>query len=113
MTQDPELKKLPLDAAHHAMEATMGQEGGWEVPLSYSGALDEAAETRRLASVFDMSHVARIRIRGSDATSLLEKLCTTDIAHQEDDTAAATLLLNETGSYLDVMAIGPCTRRSG
>ncbi len=51
MMQEDELQKLPLDAVHRALEATMGQEGGWEVPLSYSGALDEAAETRHLASV--------------------------------------------------------------
>jgi aminomethyltransferase len=88
---------LPLDAAHRALDATMGVESGWEVPLSYSGALDEAAETRRLASVFDISHVGRIRIRGRDALSLVEKLCTTDVVHQEDDTACSTLLLNESG----------------
>ncbi len=102
--QQPELQlqlqKLPLDAAHRALDATMGAEGGWEVPLSYSGALDEAAETRRLASVFDMSHVGRIRIRGRDALSLVEKLCTSDVVHQEDDTVASTLLLNESGGVL-------------
>jgi len=102
MPEDPQhqLQKLPLDAAHEALDAAMGEEGGWEVPLSYSGALDEAAETRRLASVLDISHVGRIRIRGRDATSLVEKLCTTDVVHQEDDTVAYTLLLNDAGGVL-------------
>ena len=100
MTRDSESEKLPLDSAHRALGASMGAEGGWEVPLSYSGPLTEAAEARRLASVFDISHVGRIRIRGSDAMSLVEKVCTTDVAHQEDDTAAYTLLLNESGGVL-------------
>ncbi|MBT3198674.1 MAG: hypothetical protein HN350_02060 [Phycisphaerales bacterium] len=100
MSTDSELHKLPLDAVHRGMDAAMGQEGGWEVPLSYSGALDEAAETRRLASVFDISHVGRIRVRGRDATDLLAKLCTSDVRRQEDDTAAATLMLTETGGIL-------------
>ncbi|MDP7288007.1 MAG: glycine cleavage T C-terminal barrel domain-containing protein, partial [Phycisphaerae bacterium] len=102
MSDDPEQQsqKLPLDAAHLAFDATMGKEGGWDVPLSYSGALDEAAETRRLACVFDISHVGRIRVRGRDALNLVEKLCTTDVVHQEDDTAVYTLLLNEKGGVL-------------
>ena len=106
MSQDTELQKLPLDAAHLALGATMGQEGGWDVPLSYEGALAEAAETRRLACVFDISHVGRIRIRGRDATRLVEKLCTSDVVHQEDDTAVCSLLLNETGGVLaDAMVV--------
>jgi aminomethyltransferase len=100
MSQDPEPLKLPLDATHRDLGATMGLEGGWEVPLSYSGALAEAAEVRDRACVFDISHVGRIRIRGSDALALVEKLCTTDVVHQEDDTAACTLLLNESGGIL-------------
>ncbi|MDP6544328.1 MAG: glycine cleavage T C-terminal barrel domain-containing protein [Phycisphaerae bacterium] len=100
MSPDPEPLKLPLDAAHRELGATMGIEGGWDVPLSYGAPLAEAAETRRLASVFDISHVGRIRIRGGDALSLVEKLCTTDVVHQEDDTAAYTLLLNESGGIL-------------
>ena len=100
MTQPPEPLKLPLDAAHRELGATMGIEGGWEVPLSYTGPLAEAAEVRRLAGVFDISHVGRIRIRGSEALELVEKLCTADVVHQEDDTARYTLLLNESGGIL-------------
>ena len=122
MSPDPEPKKLPLDAAHRAMDARMAQESGWDVPLSYYGALDEAAETRRLASVFDISHVGRIRVRGRDATRLVAELCTTDVVHQEDDTVAYTLLLNESGGVLAdaiiarlegfwLITVDPCNRQ--
>ncbi|MBC8372436.1 MAG: hypothetical protein H8E53_02500 [Planctomycetes bacterium] len=100
MPQTLEPLKLPLDAAHRALGAAMGVEGGWEVPLSYTGPLAEASEVRRMACVFDISHVGRIRIRGSGALELVEKLCTTDAVHQEDDTAACTLLLNGSGGIL-------------
>ncbi|MCP4377095.1 MAG: hypothetical protein GY794_13070 [bacterium] len=100
MPRDDEPRKLPLDAVHRASEATMGLESGWDVPISYTGPLAEATETRSSACVFDISHVGRIRIRGSQALELVEKLCTTDVVHQEDDTAACTLLLNEAGGIL-------------
>jgi len=95
-----ELLKLPLHNNHVEAGATMGAEGGWEVPLSYRGALSEAAEVRRFAGVFDISHVGRIRILGNEALDLVEKLCTADVVHQEDDTARYTLLLNEAGGVL-------------
>ena len=46
-----ELLRLPLHETHVDAGAAMGGEGGWEVPLSYSGALSEAAEVRRLLLV--------------------------------------------------------------
>jgi len=95
-----ELLKLPLHDKHVDAGATMGGEGGWEVPLSYGAALSEAAEVRRFAGVFDISHVGRIRIRDNEALELVERLCTADVVHQEDDTARYTLLLNETGGVL-------------
>jgi len=95
-----ELLKLPLHDRHVDAGANMGVEGGWEVPLSYGGAVSEAAEVRRFAGVFDISHVGRIRIHGDQALDLVERLCTADIVHQEDDTARYTLLLNDTGCVL-------------
>jgi len=79
----------------------MGTEAGWEVPLSFGGALEEAVETRRRAGVFDRCPMGRIRIRGDGALDLLEWVCTADVAHQEDLTSRPTLLCNEDGGILD------------
>lgn len=78
----------------------MGDEAGHSVPLSYGNALSEVRETRDRAGVFDLSHAGRIRLRGDDAQTLLEQLCTHDVAHQEDATIAPTLLCNERGGIL-------------
>jgi len=90
-----------LHDRHLAAGAEMGAEDGWDVPVSYG---DPAAECRALherAAVMDVSPVGRIRIRGDGATDLLDHLCTADVARQEDDTAAYTLLCNERGGILD------------
>lgn len=95
------LHKSPLHDKHVAAEAVMGEEGGWAVPMSYSGALEEAAAARRRAVLFDLSHIGRIRLRGDGALTLLERVCTADVARQEDDTVLHTLLCNERGGVLD------------
>ena len=118
---DAEPLKTPLHGRHVAMEAKMGDEGGWQVPLSYRGALDEVEAAHRRAGVCDVSHVGRIRIRGDGALDLLERVCTADVARQEDDTARLTLLCNERGGIRDaclllrlenfwVLTCSPCNR---
>ena len=101
MPEEPELLKSPLHKHHVAMEARMGAESRWAVPLSYRGALDEVRQVRARAGVADVSHIGRIRIRGGEALDLLERICTADAAGQEDDTARLTLLCNDRGGIID------------
>jgi aminomethyltransferase len=93
--------KTPLYDRHVSAGATMGPEGNWSVPLHYGSAMDEALAVRNRAGLGDLSHLGRLRIRGDGAVDLLERLCTADVAHQEDNTALHTLLCNECGGILD------------
>ncbi|MDY6914601.1 MAG: glycine cleavage system aminomethyltransferase GcvT [Planctomycetota bacterium] len=95
------LLKTSLHQQHVSLGAKMCAEAGWDMPLFYRGVLAEAGCIRRRAGVFDVSHTGRIRIRGDGALEMLEKLCTADVAHQEDDTAIRTLLCNEAGGIID------------
>ncbi len=98
---DCNLLKTSLHGKHVAMDATMGGDDGWDMPLSYSSAIDEATLARQRAAAFDVSHVGRIRIRGNEALDLVERVCTADVVRQEDDTARFTLLCNEAGGIID------------
>lgn len=71
------------------------------MPLHYGSALEEAMLAGKRAGLFDVSHLGRLRVRGDGGLELLERLCTADVAHQEDDTALHTLLCNESGGILD------------
>lgn len=97
--------RSPLHDKHLALEARMAEHGGFEMPLSYAGPLEEAVQTTSQASIFDLSHRPRVRIKGDDALTLLERACTADVGRQEDDTAAATLLCNERGGILDLATL--------
>ena len=96
-----EADNLALHDRHVALEARMGEEAGWLVPLSYASALQEVETVADRAGVCDVSHLARLRIRGDDALDLLERAFSHDAARQEDDTAALTCLCNERGGVLD------------
>jgi len=96
-----ELLKTALHGKHVAAEAKMGSDGGWAMPLSFCGAMDEVDAIGLRAGVFDISNVGRIRVRGDEALDLVERLCTADVVRQEDDTARFTLLCNEGGGIID------------
>jgi aminomethyltransferase len=98
---ETDLQQLPLHDKHTAAGASMGSEDGWAVPMHYGDALGEATRASRGAGLFDLSHLGRLRIRGDGALDLLERVCTHDVAHQEDDTAELTCLCNEQGGVID------------
>ncbi|MBS3821074.1 MAG: hypothetical protein GVY16_12150 [Planctomycetes bacterium] len=93
--------QMPLHETHLAAEATMGSAGGWSVPMHYGCLFAEAERANGAAGLFDLSHLGRLRIRGNGALDLLERVCTHDVAHQEDDTAELTCLCNERGGIIN------------
>jgi len=95
------MRKPALHGLHVAAGAKLTCEAGWEMPLAFASALEEVSAVRSRAGVFDLSHMGRIRIRGDGALELLERTCTADVAHQEDDTSLPTLLCNERGGIID------------
>ena len=99
---DEKLLLSALNKFHIAAGAKMSDQAGWSIPMSFSGVLEEYQAATTKAAIFDVSHIGRIRIRGVGALDLLEQVCTADIAHQEDNTAIRTLLLNEKAGIIDL-----------
>jgi len=97
-----QLLRSALYPLHVAAAAKMGGQAGWTMPLSFGDAPGEASATRLRAGVFDVSHFGRIRIRGDGALDLLERVCTADVAGQEDNTARWTALCNDDGGIIDL-----------
>ncbi len=60
------------------MGARMVDFGGWDMPVQYSGILEEHHAVRRNAGVFDVSHMGEIEIRGPEALALVQFVTTND-----------------------------------
>ncbi|MFP5343141.1 MAG: FAD-dependent oxidoreductase [Candidatus Limnocylindria bacterium] len=96
------LRRLPLDAAHRAAGAAMGQVGGWERPLWFEPALagrarapeigydyatpswfpavrDEVRATREGVALYDLTTYAKFLVAGPGALDGLQRLVTSDI----------------------------------
>src|ERR1700680_1080870 len=58
------LKCTPLNAIHRAMGARMVDFGGWDMPVQYSGVIEEHNTVRTSVGLFDVSHMGEIDILG-------------------------------------------------
>jgi aminomethyltransferase len=74
------LKRTPLYACHLAANARMVEFGGWDMPVQYSGIMNEHQSVRTAAGLFDISHMGEVEVRGPDALAYLQNLVTFDVA---------------------------------
>ena len=72
------MKQTPLNARHRELGAKMVEFGGWDMPVQYSGIVDEHHATRNAAGLFDISHMARFWVTGPDSERFIQHLNTFD-----------------------------------
>lgn len=113
------LRRGPLDAAHHAADAWFGQVYGWERPLCFArsrfapdgpprltfGRPDwfdqvggEVDAAHRRTALFDLSSFGKIRVEGADAERFLNRVCANDMT-REPGRVIYTAMLNARGGF--------------
>jgi aminomethyltransferase len=75
--------------------------GGWEMPVQYSGILDEHRAVRTAVGLFDVSHMGEIEVRGEEAAALVDSVTTNHAAKLKPGQAHYSALLYETGGFVD------------
>src|SRR5258708_34450279 len=88
------LKATPLNAVHRELGAKMVDFGGWDMPVQYSGIIDEHNAVRHGAGIFDVSHMGEIEIRGPDALQLVNYVSTNDASKLKIGQGHTSGLLN-------------------
>ena len=102
MTQPtPALKATPLNAVHRRLGARMVDFGGWDMPVQYSGILEEHHAVRRGVGLFDVSHMGEIEIRGAGAFALTDWVTTNAVGKLKIGQAHYSGLLYEHGGFVD------------
>lgn len=87
---------------HLAHKATMVDFGGWDMPVQYSpGVLQEHLITRKHAGLFDVSHMGRFVVRGSDALKFLQLVLTNNAAALEIGESQYTIIADQHGYAID------------
>jgi aminomethyltransferase len=101
MAQSAALKRTPLHEAHVSLGARMVDFGGWEMPVQYSGIVDEHLAVRNAVGLFDVSHMGEIEIRGAEASHLADYVTTNAVSKLQIGQAQYSGLLYEHGGFVD------------
>ncbi len=104
-TGEGELKKTPLNEVHRRMGAKMVEFGGWDMPVRYSGDMDEHRAVRNAAGLFDLGHMGQVIVSGPDALPYLQWLVTNDMATLKENSSRYAMMCYPDGGTIDDLFI--------
>ena len=100
-----ELLKSPLYSKYKESNAKLINFAGWEMPISFSGLIQEHNSVRNSAGFFDISHMGIISIKGINPKEHIQKFFPTNIYSISKGQSCYSLLLNENGGIIDDLII--------
>jgi aminomethyltransferase len=98
-------KRTVLFDLHQQLGARMTVFGGFEMPVSYRGIIEEHLTVRNSAGIFDLSHMGEFEISGPNALATLERAFTNSAARLKQGSAQYTIMCAEDGGTLDDLII--------
>ena len=96
------LDLTPLHDRHEALGARFAEFSGWEMPLQFSGIVEEHVAVRERVGIFDVSHLGKVTVTGPGARAFVDSCLTNALAKIEPGRAQYTMCCDErTGGVVD------------
>ncbi|MCK4658941.1 MAG: glycine cleavage system aminomethyltransferase GcvT [Phycisphaerae bacterium] len=95
------MNQSPLHNMHVRLGAKMVDFAGWYMPMMYRGIIEEHNYTRNAVSLFDVSHMGRLRFVGDDVEACLQRICTRNLAGMQAGQCRYSHICREDGGILD------------
>jgi aminomethyltransferase len=99
------IRRTPFHAFHKEAGARMIDFGGWDMPVQYTGIIEEHLACRNKVGLFDVSHMGEVRFRGPHALAAVQYLVTNDVSKLADGQAMYTAMCNEQGGIVDDLIV--------
>ena len=93
--------RTTLYQTHLDLGARMVPFGGWDMPVQYSGIINEVKAVRTAAGIFDVSHMGRLYISGPRAADFLDRTLTGSATTLRIGRARYCMICNEAGGVID------------
>ncbi|MQL75371.1 hypothetical protein Taro_007746 [Colocasia esculenta] len=104
------LKKTVLHDFHVENGGKMVPFAGWSMPIQYKDSImDSTLNCRSHGSLFDVSHMCGLSLKGKNSVPFLEKLVVADVAGLRPGSGTLTVFTNEKGGTIDDSVITKVT----
>jgi len=97
--------RTPLYDEHRALGARMVDFAGWEMPVQYSGVIEEHRAVRSAAGLFDLSHMGEIEVTGPGAGAALDAALVSEPSRLVLGRAQYSIIVDERGGMLDDLVV--------
>jgi len=95
------MRRTALYNLHQKLGGKLIEFGGWEMPVQYTGIVDEHLAVRKAAGLFDIAHMGEVLIHGQAAEAFLNHTLTNDIRKLGMGQGQYTLMCQERGGVID------------
>ncbi len=99
------MKQTALYEKHRELGAKMVPYAGFDMPVYYSGIVEEHLAVRKNAGLFDISHMGEFFISGDKAESLLQHITANDVSQLKPGMVQYSYLPNDSGGIVDDLVI--------
>jgi aminomethyltransferase len=99
------MKKTPFTDLHYSLGAKMHEFAGYDMPIEYSGIIEEHNTVVNGVGVFDVSHMGEFWVKGPDAKNFVQKITSNDISVLPLGKAQYTCFPNDKGGIVDDLLV--------
>lgn len=99
------IKRTPLFDTHVGLGARMTTFAGFEMPIQYSGIIDEHHAVRNAVGLFDVSHMGEVMVTGPGAFEFVQQLVSNDVTRLKDGKALYTVMCTPQGGVVDDLLV--------
>ncbi|MDR2496645.1 MAG: glycine cleavage system aminomethyltransferase GcvT [Tannerellaceae bacterium] len=99
------MKTTPFTNNHIALGAKMHEFAGYNMPIEYSGIIDEHLTVCNNVGVFDVSHMGEFWVKGPHALEFVQSLTSNDASALEIGKAQYTCFPNHEGGIVDDLLV--------
>ena len=99
------MKTTPFTEKHISLGAKMHEFAGYNMPIEYSGIIDEHLTVCNAVGVFDVSHMGEFWVKGPNALAFLQKVTSNNVAALTPGKVQYTCFPNEEGGIVDDLLV--------
>ena len=99
------MKTTPLNDAHREAGARMVEFAGWDMPVQYTGVIDEHMAVRTRAGLFDVSHMGEVEVVGREALDFLQHVTCNDVSRLAPGRIQYSALTTPEGTFVDDLLV--------
>lgn len=98
-------KRTPLYDVYKKYGGKVVEFAGWEMPVQYSGIIDEHHVVRNAAGLFDVSHMGELVVVGPDAEEFIQYMVTNNVKKMKESQVQYNMMCYPHGGVVDDLLV--------